>query len=309
MTITLAPLDTVEDLQRCEELQKAIWGFEDVAIVPQHLMLTAVKSGGLALGAFESEGAKPVTSGARKTLQESQIAALSAKHKMIGFLFGFPGVEGGKLKHCSLMCGVLPDKRFQGVGYDLKCAQREFVIRQGLELVTWTFDPLQSSNAHFNLRKLGVVAQRYERNVYGNMRDRLNQGLDTDRFMVEWWVNSVRVRARVEQKKLLTSDQILAGTQTVNPTVREKGLLVNRNYSLTLKAPRLLVEVPHRIAQIKEKDAELAKRWRHETREIFETYLHQGYWVTELATQELAGEKRSFYLLEQVALEEILERT
>ena len=92
--ITIAPIETVEDLHRCEELQKAIWGFEDIAIVPQHLMLTAIKSGGLALGALETEDAKPTIGTPSKTIKESQIAGFSTKQKIIGFLFGFPGVEG-----------------------------------------------------------------------------------------------------------------------------------------------------------------------------------------------------------------------
>jgi predicted GNAT superfamily acetyltransferase len=304
--ITIAPLETIEELQRCEELQHAIWGFQDIAIVPSHMLLTSVKGGGILLGAFETSDSEKNISISGALVKQKSHALLP--QQMIGFVFGFPSIEKNKLRHASLMCGVLSDNRFQGVGYDLKLAQREAVLKQELELITWTFDPLQSPNANFNFRKLGVLTNQYERNYYGNMRDRLNQGLDTDRLTVEWWLNSTRVRARVNLKKLPTSVQIMEGTQTVNQTRREKGFLVNRSSSLALKARRILIEVPYHIGAMKEKEMKLAQRWRKETREMFEAYFNRGYWVSEFATLELAGEKRSFYLLEEIERDQLLER-
>ncbi len=101
----------------------------------------------------------------------------------------------------------------------------------------------------------------------------------------------------------------MADTETVNRTIRRQGFLVNREYSLTHEAPRLLVEVPFQIHEMKEKKIELVQRWRAETREIFETYLHRGYVVSEFATLALAEEKRSFYLMELRESDAILERT
>ncbi len=278
--IQIRPITELEEIHACERLQKEIWGFEDISIVPHHVLITAAKSGGLLLGAFED-------------------------NKLVGFVFGFPGIESGKLKHCSLMCAVLEERRYQGVGYQLKLKQREFVLAQGLDLVTWTFDPLQSANAYFNFSKLGVVSNRYERNLYGVMRDELNRGLPTDRLTVEWWVRSPRVLARVEypKKPPLSLEEV----KTVNRTVFESGLLRNAECELNLNDLRLFVEIPYDIQHMKERDKQLAVRWRHQTRQIFEHYFARGYIASGFIVQEQKG-KRSFYLLEKISKEELLAR-
>jgi len=271
MAIEIRKLEGLEEIHRCEELQKQIWGFEDRSVVPHHVLITAQKGGGVLLGAFEGE-------------------------RMIGFVFGFPGLEDGRPKHCSLMCGVLDERRFRGVGYQLKLKQREIVLSQGLELITWTYDPLQSVNAYFNFAKLGVIARRYERDLYGDIRDELNRGLPTDRFLVEWWIKSPRVCSRVEQGE---RPDFPEGLPMINRTDLKGALLVNVEYDLDLEKERLLVEIPWDIQGLKEVDLKLAQRWRQETREIFEGYLQRGYVVTEFFTVEREGRKRGFYLLER----------
>lgn len=278
--IEIRPLQSLEELHACELLQKKIWGFEDISVVPHHLMLTTIKNGGLLLGAFER-----MTSG----------------EQLVGFVYGFPGIEERRLKHCSLMCAVLPERRFQGLGYELKLKQREFVLSQGIELVTWTFDPLISPNAYFNLHKLGVISDRYEHNLYGDMRDRLNAGLETDRLTVEWWVASARVRKRLNQQKPLNN---MGEALLVNQTEWRKGLLVNGEYSLQHNEPKLLLEIPYRWQEMRERDLELTKRWRRETREIFENYFAQGYFASDFFVVEEAG--RAFYLLEMASKAELL---
>ena len=112
--------------------------------------------------------------------------------ELIGFVFGFPGIEptpdGPRPKHCSHILGVLPDHRDGGVGFALKRAQWQMVRHQGLDHVTWTYDPLLSRNAHLNIARLGAVCSTYRRSEYGDMRDGLNAGLPSDRFQVDWWV-------------------------------------------------------------------------------------------------------------------------
>jgi predicted GNAT superfamily acetyltransferase len=281
--IEIRPIITHGGFRECEQLQQQIWGFSDISVVPHHLLLTAQKNGGVLLGAYEPDG------------------------RMIGFVFGFPGydAEHKRWKHCSLMCGVLSDKRYRGVGYRLKLAQREAVLAQGLDLITWTFDPLQSANAHFNFRKLGVIARRYEENLYGDMRDELNRGLPTDRFAVEWWIRSPRVRARVENPNA-SRPVMPEDAPVVNRTERRAGLLVNAEIQLDLRAERLLVEIPTDINALRQQDLELTQRWRLETREIFQGYLAQGYLVSEFCI--VPGERRGFYLLERARPEDVLER-
>jgi len=278
MSIEIRPITTQEGFRECERLQKLIWGFEDASVVPHHLLITAQKGGGVLFGAYD-------------------------RGRMIGFVFGFVGLEGGKPKHCSLMCGVVSEQRYRGVGYKLKLKQREAVLSQGIELVTWTYDPLQSANAHFNFAKLGVIARSYERDLYGDIRDEINRGLATDRFTVEWWVKSPRVVARVEKGE---RPKFPEGLNIVNRTEEREGLSVNLEHDLDLSDERLLVEIPRDIQGLKRKDLELAQRWRFQTREIFENYLQKGYIVSEFFAVELEGRKRSFYLLERVSAEELL---
>jgi predicted GNAT superfamily acetyltransferase len=282
--IVIRPLHTLEELHACEQLQKEIWGFEDISVVPHHLLLTTIKNGGVLLGAFEGE-------------------------RLIGFVYGFPGIENQRLKHCSLMCAVLPERRFQGVGYELKLKQREAVLAQGIELITWTFDPLVSPNAHFNLHKLGVISNRYERNLYGDMRDRLNAGLETDRLTVEWWIASPRVRLRLNRTpcRLQWHDE-QSRRSLVNQTEERQGFLVNCDYSLERTEPQLLLEIPYDWQRMREQNMELVREWRKVTRAIFEHYFAQGYWASDFLVVEEGGRKRAFYLLERASREVLLQR-
>lgn len=291
--IEIRSLRTLDELHACEALQKKIWGFEDISIVPHHLLLTTIKNGGVLLGAFEESSPHPQVSEGRG-------------EGLVGFVYGFPGIENGKLKHCSLMCAVLPERRFQGVGYQLKLKQREAVLAQGIALITWTFDPLVSPNARFNLHKLGVISNRYERNLYGDMRDTLNAGLETDRLTVEWWITSPRVQTRLAQASQQV--QLPSELPLINRTGEREGLLVNRDYSLKLNEPRLLLEIPYQWQQMRKRDIELAKRWRHETREIFEHYFAHEYYASDFLVTEQEGHRRAFYLLERATREELLKR-
>jgi len=297
MGIEIKPITDHRGLLECERLQREIWGFTAAAVVPDHLLLTVIRGGGCLLGAY-NDG------------------------KLIGFVFSLVGFDQGRLKHSSLMAGVLPEARYHGIGYRLKLAQREFALKQGIELITWTFDPLQSANARFNFKKLGTIARNYERDYYGNMRDELNQGLETDRFAVEWWLHSPRVDAKINGSyRLPTLDELLSGsaklvnrTEKATPTLPLKGegegegdgWLVNVGYRLDLEgAEPLLVEIPTDTPKMKAENPELARRWRAETREIFEHYLAQGYLVSEFITED---KQRGYYLLERASPEEVLER-
>src|SRR5512141_546470 len=160
---TIRPLITLEDFHAAEEVQRAAWGSADIDIAPLHVMLTIAKNGGVVLGAF-------------------------AQDQLIGFVYGFVGTTDradAHLKHTSHQMGVLPEWQSRGVGYALKVAQREAVRQQGLRLITWTYDPLESKNARLNIAKLGAVCNTYIRNYYGELRDELNLGLATDRFQVD----------------------------------------------------------------------------------------------------------------------------
>lgn len=279
--ISIEKLTTIEQFHQCEELQRQVWGLSDTDVVPLHLLLIAQKSGGLVLGAFDDEG------------------------EMIGLLFGFLGARDAaaqQLKHCSHMLGVLEEWQGRGVGYQLKLAQREHALAQGLELVTWTYDPLESLNANLNIGKLGVVCRTYFRELYGEMEDERNVGLSSDRFEAEWWIASQRVVHRLASGGYRPSlDAVLkSGAQLLNPaTAGPDGLLWPSPPSLEPMAETVLVEIPAHLQAIKAADMALACQWRAHTREIFERCFAAGYTVTEFISQVQDDLRRSYYVLQR----------
>jgi predicted GNAT superfamily acetyltransferase len=172
-TIAAHSLTTEPEFQRAVELQKQIWGFDDIELLPVRLFIVATKVGGQAFGAFDN-------------------------HRMIGFCLAIPGLKvgGGSYLH-SHMLGVLPEYRDAGVGRLLKLKQREDALTRGIQLVEWTFDPLEIKNAYFNMERLGAIVRRYVRNQYGTTTSPLHGGLPTDRCVAEWWIGSPRVKAIV----------------------------------------------------------------------------------------------------------------
>src|SRR5438874_11837294 len=152
----------------CEALSRDIWGAAERNVVPRELLLTMQLNGGLVHGAFLPDG------------------------RLVGFCFGFAGLRDGQLRLCSHQLGVIPELRGTGIGIELKQAQRNDARRLGVELVTWTFDPLEARNAYINLHRLGCIARLYDRDHYGAMEDELNRGLPSDRFEAEWWLRRTK---------------------------------------------------------------------------------------------------------------------
>lgn len=250
-------LETTDDFRAAEEVQRWVWGFVDIEVVPLHTLLTAQKNGGLVLGAFA----------------EPSVAS-NGPEEMIGVLFGFLGRDqSGDIKHCSHLMGVVPEWHGRGVGQALKRYQRERVLGQGHRLITWTFDPLEPRNAHLNTNRLGAFCRRYLTNVYGEIRDDLNAGLPTDRFEVEWWIASSQVQARLEGE-----DPPGPNGPSVNRCADDDGLRVPRSWQ-KLEEPYLLVEIPPNIQVIKMRSPEAALAWREHTRDLFRYYFARGYAV------------------------------
>lgn len=164
-------LASVADLRAIEELQREVWGFDDIEVVPLHVLMTTVRHGGQLLGAFDGD-------------------------RVVGFSFGFRGVDvDGAPVLCSHLLAVAPAARGQGLGIALKWAQRAAALRAGIGRILWTYDPLEHGNARLNLGRLGGVSDRYLVDLYGELRDALNAGLPTDRIEVVWDLDSPRVRA------------------------------------------------------------------------------------------------------------------
>jgi len=278
MAIEIRPVKTEDEYHAVEQLQREIWGAQDIEIVAFETLMTAHRNGGVMLGAFE--------------IVEDQ-------ERMVGFVFGFVGLTSdGRVKHCSHIAGALPSYRDRGVGYALKLKQREIVLAQGIDLITWTFDPLESRNARFNFHKLGATCGVYLRNLYGAMRDALNAGLPSDRFQVEWRIAGPRVEARLrgdrEAAPASSSVSLLMadGVPLINPLVAGEPLRSSEKAGP--RSERLLVQVPSDFQGLKASDKNLALEWRMRTRALFEEAFAAGYVATDL----LVDGGQSYYLLE-----------
>jgi predicted GNAT superfamily acetyltransferase len=293
---TIHILDKPEEMAAVEELQRLVWSGSETEVVPLHLLITLAHNGGLVIGAFDG----PKYSHGEEHLQ-----------RLVGFVYGFPGLyftaDGPRSKHCSHQLGVHPDFQNNGIGFALKRAQWQMVRKQGLDLITWTFDPLLSRNAYLNISLLAGVCNTYLRELYGDLRDNLNNGLLTDRFRVDLWVNSKRVNRRLSKRARLPLDLahfLSADTQIVNPTYIDqngwprptsKSLLDQINENPDEDAI-VLVEIPSDFMKLRKADPELGLEWRLHTRIIFERLFDQGYLITDFV--HLSGSlPRSFYVL------------
>jgi predicted GNAT superfamily acetyltransferase len=271
--------ETISEYEKIENIQREIWMMHDnIEIIPLHVLVTAQKNGGLVAAAYDE------------------------RDEMIGMLFGFVGLTAeGTTKHCSHLMGVLPGVRRQSVGQEIKLFQRRYVLEQGLDLVTWTFDPLEGVNASLNIAKLGGVVHKYHKNIYGNMPDALNSGLPTDRFEVEWRLNSPRVRRLVEEKRSERSTYLgllNSGAMLVNEVRLESdGALYPVAAPNNQSADTLLVEVPPEFQAVKAISMDLARQWRAHTGEIFQRYFARGYTVVDFLSERLDSRRRNFYVL------------
>src|SRR5689334_18311061 len=170
-SIEIRQLTKHQEFADAVRLQQEIWGFHDVELLPLRLFIVAEKIGGQVLGAFK-------------------------RTRMIAFSLCIPGLKpGNKFYLHSHMLGVLPEFRNAGVGRSLKLTQREYALGRGIDLIEWTFDPLEIKNAFFNIERLGAVVRRYVLNQYGTTTSHLHGGLPTDRCVAEWWIASPRAKA------------------------------------------------------------------------------------------------------------------
>jgi predicted GNAT superfamily acetyltransferase len=197
---------------------------------------------------------------------------------MKGFVYSWPALKNGRAAHWSHMLGVTGSAKNGGVGLQLKLAQRERALQMGLDLIEWTFDPLQTLNAHLNFTKLGVVVEEYEVNVYGESSSPLHHGSPTDRFVAEWKLKEPHVERRIAARGIgLVRDASVGSARVVNASVPASDFLRPGPAALSLDDRRLLVEIPGGYTDMLIKDPALALEWRLAAREIFVHYFGQGY--------------------------------
>lgn len=173
--IEIRQLFHIPEFDDVVRLQKVIWGFADLELLPLRFLIVAAKIGGHVFGAYDGG-------------------------RMIGFCFALPGIKPDGMCYLhSHMLGVLPEYHNRGVGRRLKLAQRDEALARGIELMEWTFDPLELKNAFFNIERLGAIVRRYAVNQYGITASPLHGGLPTDRCIAEWWLAKARVQGKATQ--------------------------------------------------------------------------------------------------------------
>jgi predicted GNAT superfamily acetyltransferase len=242
LEIAVRPCSGLAEFAGCIEIERAVWGSADVDVVPLPLFVVAAETGGQVLGAFAGE-------------------------RMVGFTLAIAGVRGRKPFLHSHMTAVLRQYRNHGAGRGLTLLHRQEALGRGIDLVEWTFDPLEIKNAHFNFR-LGAIARRFIANMYGTTTSPLHGGLPTDRLVAEWRLRSQRVSRALADK---------------------------RPASVKSQRKRLVrIKIPADFAQIRGTNPEEAARLQAEVRLEFEHWLGRGYAATGLERRD----KKAEYLLE-----------
>jgi predicted GNAT superfamily acetyltransferase len=263
--IRIRPLTTIEECREVAALERRIWGYTDSEdVVPPPVLIVSIKRGGILLGAFQPS----VTTG-----QET----------MVGFVYSLPGIKDDRVKtQWSHMLGVVPEARGLGLGTSLKRAQFEYALKQGIELIEWTYDPLQTMNAHFNLSTLGAIVSEYEVNIYGESSSPLHRGTPTDRFLAEWHITEPHVRRRLDAASgPVLRDQSLVNAPVINPSIAGSSWIRPGAATDDFEARRVLVEIPTGFTEMLAREPSLALEWRLATREIFQRYFRQGYRVVD----------------------------
>ncbi len=262
-----------------EDIQKQAWGFNDLDTVPAATLIATQHAGGIVLGAFEGD-------------------------RMIGFAYGFPSFEEGRTSIHSHMLAVRTEHRNFHAGFHLKLAQRERALEKGLDEITWTFDPLQTLNAHLNFAKLGVISKRYIVNFYGEATSSpLHTGFGTDRLWVRWLLKSDRVKQRISPNQRRHSTTLKPGSAEADALIQsslvrsEDSRPELSEFTRVLSGNRCSIEIPSEINDLKAREPELGPAWREATRAAFSAALDAGLSVEEFAKIESPNGPRWFYSL------------
>ena len=270
--IQIRDLTTIDEFRQVVALEQAIWGYTDQGdLVTVPVFIFTVHRGATLIGAFDPSG------------------------RMVGFAYAVIGMKNRRPMQWSHMAGVLPEFR-GGLGFRLKLAQRERALAEGMDLIEWTFDPLQAMNAHFNFAKLGGIAEEYAANFYGESTSALHRGTPTDRLVLSWKITEPHVVRRLEQSPVLRARAHEVSEAPVVNTTRMDGQWREVTaINLALDDRRVWIEIPTGFTDMQQHAPERALRWRLALRQMFEHYLGTGYRAVDFVLQREAGFGR--YLL------------
>jgi predicted GNAT superfamily acetyltransferase len=268
--ITYRDLTTRADFESVVALERQIWGPGYEEVVPVPILTVTVMRGGILIGAFDEP-------------------------RMVGFVHSIAGLKDGKPMQWSHMLGVIDEFRSFGVGRWLKLLQRERALAMGLDLIEWTYDPMQAMNAHLNFAKLGVIAQEYDENVYGESQSPLHRGNPTDRFVAEWNIREPHVARRIDAREVTVRAADVADAPHVNAARPAGDLHECAEVDLKVDARRVVVEIPMGFTEMLSRAPDLALDWRMCTRLMFTTYFSRGYRAVDFTLNR--AERKGAYLL------------
>lgn len=310
--IKIRELNGVAELRQVQSLEKEVWNLDDIDVLPLTWAVASIEAGAIWLVAFDD-------------------------NKLAGFAFAFPGISNGSVTFHSHQLAVHPEYRDRDVGYKLKLAQRERVmtvplgeaapmdmrlperrvsssgpapLQSRISEISWTFDPLQSKNAHLNFFKLGVVSDSYKVDLYGPETSSMLHRNGTDRLWVRWPIRSRRVAERIGEKfgekfgknlRLETLDAL----SVLQPLIlfSGDGRPVRSDIESALRRQRIAIEIPSDINSIEQKDPQLAREWRMATRWAFTESLNAGFHVAEFCRTVRGQQGPGAYLLEKASVE------
>lgn len=258
MTLTVRMLNTIQEYETAGLLEAQIWGGATRETVPAAVMRAAALNGGLTAGAFEGD-------------------------TLIGMSWAFTGVRGGRLILWSHMTGVHPTQQGHEIGFAIKQFQRTWALQRGFDEIRWTYDPLQRRNANFNLHRLGVTANLYHEDFYGQMKDGINPPVPSDRLEVVWSLKSPRVQS-------LASGQMQLPTHGVDPASRvlhinDQGTpLVNTAFTFT--GDPCFAEIPSTLTG---QGTEWVVAWRLALRQALQAAFGRGYAAVDFLPTQHGG--------------------
>jgi predicted GNAT superfamily acetyltransferase len=251
-----------------------VWKFSDLDVVPLTILVAGKEAGGVLIGAYDGS-------------------------VLVGFTFGFPGHEYGEVTHHSHMLAVSPRYRDLNLGFKLKVAQRDRVLKQGIKKITWTFDPLQSRNAYFNFAKLGAIADSYRLNFYGATSSSFLHQSGTDRLWVTWLIDSERVSKRVGNE--FRSDGLPVGVLRI----LKVGIDLRPQLIASVEGwneSELAIEIPTRVDVLQKEKPDLVVEWRQATRQTFVEAMRLGFVVQEFYRYDDGEKSVGTYLLRRGAV-------
>ena len=284
--MAIRDLKSIDDLSQLRVVEKEVWGIADEDALPLTLAIACQAAGNIFVGAFYKDK--------------------DDKEKLAGFAFGFLGHEHGETTIHSHMLAVLEEYRRLDLGLRLKQTQRERALAMGVREMTWTFDPLQSRNAHFNFSKLGVVTDTYKTDFYGPETSSVLHRNGTDRLWVRWMLDSRRVRDLLAGKNARV--ETLDALRLLAPLVRydPSGKPARADLGEALGRQRVSIEIPGDILEVERAYMGLAREWREATRWAFRESVNTGFVVTEFFRSIRGQQGPGAYLLDRGTVSEII---